>query len=71
MSSDWTRFTRSHAPRGNAVWDALRPLRRARKAQPREAANPDDAERRRRHSHGGPWERVKWTVSGHNFPDSQ
>src|SRR3954468_20239746 len=46
-----SRFSRSHAPRGNAVLDAPRPLATAI------ARIEDDAERRRRHSHGGPWER--------------
>src|SRR4051794_29509118 len=44
-----TIFPRSHAPRGNAVLDALRPSGVPRRS--------DDAERRGRHSHGGPWER--------------
>ncbi|SIO59470.1 hypothetical protein SAMN05444166_6063 [Singulisphaera sp. GP187] len=46
-----SRFSRSHAPRGNAVLDAPRPLATDI------SRIEDDAERRRRHSHGGPWER--------------
>jgi hypothetical protein len=57
---------RSHALRGNAVFDALRrpPIRTAfswgtASEDPwvPELGLRGDAERRRRHSHGGPWER--------------
>ena len=52
-----TSNPRSHAPRGNAVLDAPRPLATGL------AELEDDAERRRRHSHGGPWERVlSWAM---------
>ena len=49
---------RSHAPRGNAVLDAPRPLRNTGNRRLRVMPKLTDAERRRRHSHGGPWERV-------------
>ena len=45
------RTTRFHALRGNAVFDAPRP-------------ETTDAERQRRHSHGGPWERDGTTLKG-------
>src|SRR3954470_6360183 len=56
VNGSGSRFSRSHAPRGNAVWDAPRPLATAI------ARIEDDAERRRRHSHGGPWERGRISV---------
>jgi hypothetical protein len=43
--------TRSHTLRGNAVFDAPRPLRGTPKRPLRATPNPDDAERRGRHSH--------------------
>src|SRR6185312_2051343 len=51
-------FSRSHGPRGDAVFDA------PRRARPQPTDRKGTPERPGRHPHGGPWGRVETGSSG-------